>query len=127
MFTGTVSFTAKTAGLEIEEFSVESTHLNVNSLVCSISDCGVVLVNAHLDEVSFEDWPVQEVVQEVQQFVDVLSFEFNCPIHSLRESGYSLKKNDRSGMSRVSSSTVLMWDVASGILKPDAQSLEQLK
>ncbi|MBP1149845.1 hypothetical protein [Methylocaldum sp. RMAD-M] len=127
MHTGTVSFTAKTSGLEIEEITVESAHPNINFLTCPISEGGAIVINANLEEVYYEDWPVQEVVQEVQQFVDVLSFEFNRPIHSLRESGYSIKKNDGSGMSQVSSSLVLVWDVVSDTLKPGGNSLEQVK
>ncbi len=123
MNTGAVYFKAKISGLQIDEFSVDSVHPNINSFTCAITEDGVLVVNAILEEVYSEDWPVQEVVQEVQQFVDVLSFEFNCPIRSLRESGYSIKKNDGSGMSTVSSSNVLMWDVVSGTVKPDENSL----
>ena len=127
MHTGTVNFTAKTSGLKAEAFSVKSPHPNIVDLVCAISDEGRITLDVSLDEVFYEDWPVQEIVQEVQQFLDVLSFEFNCPISSVREYGFSLKQNDGSGMSHVSSSLVMMWDVVSETLVPGEQSIQRLK
>jgi hypothetical protein len=44
MHTGTVGFTAKTSGLEIEGFSVESANANINSIECSISEDGAIVV-----------------------------------------------------------------------------------
>lgn len=63
----------------------------------------MIVINVSLEDAYSEAWPIQNIVQELQQFIDVLSFEFNRPIYSLRASGYSLKKNDGLGMSQVCS------------------------
>lgn len=127
MLTGTVSFTARTSGLMMEVFSVELVCSHINSMECSISEDGKILVNVNLEDVYSDDWPMKEVIQEVQQFIDVLSFEYNRPIHSLRTSGYSLKKNDGLGMCQVCSDIAMVWDHTSDMVKPGVHSLEQLK
>ena len=127
MNTGSVEYNANTSGLQIEEFSIISEHLNIQSLVCSISEDGLLKIRINLEEVYHEDWPHAEIIQEIRQFVAVLSFEFDCPIRSLREVGYSIKKNDGSGMSQVSSSFVALWDMVSDTLKPGNHAIENFR
>ena len=127
MNTGSVEYIASTSGIQIEEFSVHSEHPNINSLVCSISENGSAKIRVNLEDIYYEDWPHTEISQEIQQFVAVLSFEFDCPIHFLREAGYSIKKNDGSGMSHVSSSLVALWDIVSATVKPGNHSIENFK
>lgn len=123
MNTGSVSFSANTLGLVIEEVSTESDHPRVSSISCSIDENGVIKISAELIDVYAEDWPDPTIVEEVQRFIDVLSFEFNSPIRSLRHSGYLLKKNDGSGLNQVSASLVSLWDIAEATVKPGNQSL----
>jgi hypothetical protein len=125
MNTGSVNFSAKTSGLVIEEVCTESDHPRVSSISCSIDENGVIKIAAELIDVYAEDWPDPTIAEEVQQFIDVLSFEFDSPIRSLRHSGYSLKKNDGSGLSEVSASFVALWDVAKATVKPGNQSLSR--
>jgi hypothetical protein len=127
MDTGTVNYNAKTSGLEIDKLSVESPNPKITSIVCTVTKDGEIEVNVSLEDVYCEDWPVQDVVQEVQQFVDVLSFEFNRRIHSLRETSYALKKNDGLGISQVISTNVAVWDSVSTLLKPGDESLDRLR
>lgn len=127
MNTGSVQYRANTSGLQIDEFSVQSEHPNIQELVCSISEDGQLEVTANLEDIYYEDWPHAEVIQEILQFITVLSFEFDRPIQSLREAGFSIKKNDGSGMSTVSSSLVYLWDVVSETLKPGSHSIENFK
>jgi hypothetical protein len=127
MDTDTVKYNAKTSGLEIDEISVDSPNPKITSIVCTVTKDGEIEVSVKLKDVYCEDWPVQEIVQEVQQFIDVLSFEFNCPIHSLRETNYALMKKDGSDISQVISTNVGVWDSVSTLLKPGDESLDRLK
>jgi len=127
MNTGSVNFSAKTSGLMVDEFSTESGHPSIDSLSCSINEDEIVNITVELIDVYAEGWPDSTIVEEVQQFIDVLSFEFDSPISSLRHSGHSLKKDDGSGLSQVSASFASLWDIAEATLKPGSHSLSQFK
>jgi hypothetical protein len=127
MNTGSINFSAKTSGLVIEEVSTESDHPRVSSITCSIGESGVIKIAAKLIDVYAEDWPDLTIIEEIQRFINVLSFEFESPIRSLRASGYSLKKNDGSESYQVSSELVALFDIAEATLKPGNQSLIRFK
>lgn len=125
MHTGTVTYNAITTGLVIDEFITDIPNSKVTSLTCAISGDGNVKITIVLNGVYIEDWPILDIVQEVQQFIDVLSFEFDCPISSLRETDNSLKMKGGAGISQVINTSVAIWDRTSRTLHPGSESLEQ--
>ena len=92
MHTGSVNYSARTSGIQIDKLIVQSDHPNIRDFVCSISKGGKISLEINLEDIYYEDWKRAEVIEEVRQFIAILSFEFDIAIQSLREVGYSIKK-----------------------------------
>lgn len=127
MKTGSVSFSGHVAGLQVSDLRLQSEHPNINFFVCDISGDGLLDLKAELDDLYFEDWPVESVVQEAQQFMAILSLEFNCQIHRFHTTGVSLKKRGGSDMTHVVASHTLVWDSAEAKIRPSETSIENFR
>jgi hypothetical protein len=126
MNTGSIVYSAKTSGLSVDEFTVQSDHKNIESFVCSVSKAGGVRLEVMLKDIYAEEWPCAEIAEETGRFLSMFSFEFDCPIYSVRENGYTIRKKD-SDMKAVSSSLVFLWDIASAEVTPGSNSLHRFR
>lgn len=129
MHTGSVHFIARTSGIQIDEFSVPSENPNIQDFVCSISEEGKIEITVNLDDVYYEEWEKGkgDILQEMRQFISVLSFEFDIPIRSLHQEDFSIKKNDGSGMTVTEKVNRMVWDILSGTRKPGNHAIENFK